>query len=1554
MSNPLIATPKDSTTAFSGVPLLESVNDTSKAVQQGDWLEAGLGAAGTALDALGMAMDPFGAIFSAGVGWLIEHVGPLSDALDELTGDADAIAAHAETWRNVAKAVTDASTDLNNLVQNDTTQWLGDAADTYRSRTTDTANLILAAATAADGTAGGVEMAGTVVGAVRTLVRDIIAELVGHLISWALQVLFTLGIGMLWVVPQVVRAVASTAMKIATITQKLVRSIAKLVPMLKKLGNSFGDAAKNLKKLKRDNPKGGGTSPSSDKGGPNSKGPGNKGPGNNGAGDKGPNNNGGDHGPNPPGTTPNSDKSPPPPKNNAPTPPPKDGTPPPADKTPPPPNNTPPPQKAPPTNNGGGKTTPSNNKPEPPRDRSVPGDDRNCKSDPVDVASGEVLFTEVDLELRGALPLIVERTHVSSYRAGRLLGASWSSTLDQRLEFDDTDACYFSPDGMILVYPLPGRGGQSLPVEGPRSPLTHKADDTYEITDPASNRTLHFGRVRDTTARLEAITDGNDRRIDIEYDDSGAPVLMRHVNGNVVHLRTEHGRLAEIRLAGILGALDVAVMTYHYDERGRLTEVVNSSGLPMRFDYDAEGRMTGWQDRNGVWYRYIYDAEGRCVRTVGADGFFDGTFEYDRENRVTRYTDSLGHTTAIHLNEANQTVREVDPLGNATAFEWDRYDRLLASTDPLGRTTRYEYDDYGNQSAITYPDGSKQLMVHDGVNRPVTIVDPDGAVWHREYDDRGNLLASVDPTGARTEFDYDAAGTLTVRIDPLGNTTTYHNDPAGRPVLVTDPTGATTQYTYDDFGRATSITDPLGGVLRLQWTVEGRVARVIHPDGAVEQWKYDAEGNIRERVDALGQVSRMEVAAFDLMVGRTRPDGTRQAYGYDTQLRPTSTTNEQGLNWRYEYDPAGNLVREHDFNGRTLSYTHNPAGEVVEQTDGAGQTVRLVHDALGRVVRKQHGDAVTTFDYDQVGRLVHARNADAELIRTYDPLGRVLTETVNGRTVSSVYDAAGRRVRRRTPSGAESVWEYDAAGRPVVLRAAGHRMHFKYDLAGQEIERQIGAQVRLASAWDANHQLSSRTLVAGSHVAQRRAYTYRPDGFLVAEEDQLAGPRRFDVDRLGRVSAVHGNGWSEQYTYDPAGNIVHATWPAPPQVDSAGPRHYAGTLLQQAGNVRYDHDSQGRVVRRQRTLPSGQTETWLYTWGPEDRLLGVVTPDGQRWRYRYDPLGRRIAKQLLGPDGVSVLQQIDFAWDDNLLVEQVVNGGRATVWDWEPDGHRAVAQTERVAVAQQWVDEQFYAVVTDLVGTPAELVDAEGTVAWHARSSLWGAPVHVRAGVAGTPLRFPGQYFDPETRLHYNLNRYYDPDTGRYLSMDPLGLEAGTRPQSYVTNPTAWIDPLGLMESTCGKRKRDEDPPDGGRQLRKPRKDPDDGKRRSGRNKPDGQGQDHDPNKAGSSKKNGPDEPWDGRSRPPWDDGKKDEVLDKMEKDGNGNFKCPKCKQFNPPGNIQIDHKMNYRDYIDLNAGGAAAPTNAEARAASNDIRNLQGLCSSCNASKGGPKGTRA
>ncbi|MFK4186510.1 putative adhesin, partial [Streptomyces sparsogenes] len=598
----------------------------------------------------------------------------------------------------------------------------------------------------------------------------------------------------------------------------------------------------------------------------------------------------------------------------------------------------------------------------------------------------------------------------------------------------------------------------------------------------------------------------------------------------------------------------------------------------------------------------------------------------------------------------------------------------------------------------------------------------------------------------------------------------------------------------------TAITDPLGATTRMEWTTEGKLTRRTAPDGTEQTWTYDGEGNVIAHRDASGGLTTYAYTHFDLLAAQTGPDGARYEFSYDTRLRLTQVTNPQGLTWTYTYDPTGRTLSETDFDGRTLTYAYDPTGRLVSRTNPLGQTVSLERDVCGRVVRKDAGGRITTFSYDPAGRLTEAVGPEVSAAFGRDRMGRVTTEMVDGRVLTHAYDALGRAVRRTTPSGAKSTFAYDAAGRRTTLTTCGQTLDFAYDARGRETARRFGDTTTLAQIWDPAGRLAEQTLTTGpaGDITQHRAYTYRPDGHLTGIDDHLRGHRAFDLDDAGRVTAVRAENWTETYAYDEAGNQTHATWPERhPGADTTGARAYTGTRITRAGRVRYEHDAAGRLTLRQKTRLSAKPDTWRYTWDAENHLTTVTTPDGTTWRYLYDPLGRRTAKQRLADDGETVAEQVHFTWHGNTLVEQTTTAPDLpdpVTLTWHHDGVRPVAQTERIteATSRREIDRRFFAIVTDLVGTPTELVDESGGIAWRTRTTLWGATTWERGSTAYTPLRFPGQYFDPESGLHYNHHRYYDPTTARYTTPDPLGLTPAPNPAAYVPNPHLWIDPLGL------------------------------------------------------------------------------------------------------------------------------------------------------------------
>ena len=241
--NPLVAAAGPSSPdPWAGVWIAEDIEMVARGVEDGSWIDLTLGGVSAALDTLAIVSDPVGVLLQYGVAWIIEHVKPLSEALDWLAGDPGQIAAHAQTWTNVAAALRDNATELASAVSAEVADWRGAAADAYRVWSKQQSDAIEALAKAAETMAIITTGAGVLVAGVRTLVRDAIATLVSRLIVYAAEETFSLGLATPLVVGQVTTLIASWAAKIAKWLRGLIASLRRLrlntdvlAPMIEKI-----------------------------------------------------------------------------------------------------------------------------------------------------------------------------------------------------------------------------------------------------------------------------------------------------------------------------------------------------------------------------------------------------------------------------------------------------------------------------------------------------------------------------------------------------------------------------------------------------------------------------------------------------------------------------------------------------------------------------------------------------------------------------------------------------------------------------------------------------------------------------------------------------------------------------------------------------------------------------------------------------------------------------------------------------------------------------------------------------------------------------------------------------------------------------------------------------------------------------------------------------------------------------------------------------------------------------------------------------------------------
>ncbi|EPO2350303.1 RHS repeat-associated core domain-containing protein, partial [Escherichia coli] len=261
-------------------------------------------------------------------------------------------------------------------------------------------------------------------------------------------------------------------------------------------------------------------------------------------------------------------------------------------------------------------------------------------------------------------------------------------------------------------------------------------------------------------------------------------------------------------------------------------------------------------------------------------------------------------------------------------------------------------------------------------------------------------------------------------------------------------------------------------------------------------------------------------------------------------------------------------------------------------------------------------------------------------------------------------------------------------------------------------------------------------------------------------------------------------GYLASWQYDAAGNLLGRR---------AGERATAensvvpfNRLMSYRG-VHYRYDEFGRAVEKE-----GRSGTQSYRYDAEHRMVEVTTARGT-YRYVYDALGRRTEKQHISPDG-KPYNRTKFLWDGMRLAQESRPEGTDSLYIYrDPGSYEPLARVDKAGKEGPNRILYFH---TDVNGAPEEMTDSDGKIVWETGYQVWGNTIQEKDhGRVEQNLRYQGQYLDRETGLHYNLHRYYDPDVGRFMVTDPIGLAGGLNLYQYSPNPISWIDPLGL--SAC-------------------------------------------------------------------------------------------------------------------------------------------------------------
>jgi RHS repeat-associated protein len=745
---------------------------------------------------------------------------------------------------------------------------------------------------------------------------------------------------------------------------------------------------------------------------------------------------------------------------------------------------------------------------------------------------------------------------------------------------------------------------------------------------------------------------------------------------------------------------------------------------------------------------------GGAYRMKDASG---DTEQFGTDGKLARVTDSNGNTIALTYGGDGvlQTVKSLT-TGETIAFTSNASGRITKAADSDGRTVTYSYDSTGTH--LLSASGASSVTTYAYATPTGTLQD--------------NALTSVTtPNGAVTSFAYDLEGRLATQSDSGGTAVQTYSYTNPGEVAVTDALGKTTTLLYGASGDVAEVKDALGNVTQLTSDASGNLTGIQTAQGELYRYAYDAAGNL---------------------TSSTSPTGATVSASYDpTTQNLTTFTDQLGSQIHYTYDGAGNVTDVTYQDGSGNTYQYDTKGLLTSSTDADGNIIAYSYDSAGDLTRKAFADGTAdTYAYDSHGNLTAATAQDGGTTHyAYDSADRLISVTdANGRVESYTYNSAGQEATRTEPDGSVTQYSYDSDGRLTELRdGAGNLLDkYTYNGAGQLVRTDTGNGASTTYTYDAAGNVTEiLNKNADGSVGSRFDYTYDEDGLVTAEATP-DGDWSYSYDATGQLThAVFASTNSAiqsqdiRYTYDAAGNRISES------INGVTTDYTSNSLNQyiSAGATTYAYDSDGGVVSA--TTTSG---TIHYSYDQNGQLISEAGPHGN-YHYSYDALGNLTSVTQNGDTTEYVndplalnssggaLSSIGQAYDSN--------GGLESTYEYGLGLAAAVGQNNQLSYYQ-----------SDASGNITGLTGASGDLVTSYTYDPFGQ-ILASTGTTENPFKFSGSYgvISNADGLVQTKARVYNPATGSFTSMDPLGALAGPNAYTYsANNPISFGDPSGLLK----------------------------------------------------------------------------------------------------------------------------------------------------------------
>ena len=1076
-------------------------------------------------------------------------------------------------------------------------------------------------------------------------------------------------------------------------------------------------------------------------------------------------------------------------------------------------------------------------------------------ADPINTFTGDFYMdAEPDLFLGGPMPLFFQRSYNSGFdREGFVsqeMGRNWTHNFDMYLYAFGNEISIVHKRGKVIRFQQNGADWEL--VSPPSQPYQLKeAGGMYTLMDPTDQRRYFFNTdgnltsVQDRNGNAHTLTVTNESLAQVS-DGLGRTLSFTYSGLNNMASLSDGTRTIQflnywLNLESVQDARGLTtVYNYPYfDGRlGSVTRPLGNTPLSRTFtgdratlETDAYGNQTAIQ-YNGLEAvitdplqdvrRHVYSANGVLLSSV----------------------DPLTRTTSLGYNSNEQRSSITDRSGGVTSWTVHPASGRVASlTNAEGETTVYTYTaqqqhgfTFYDLTEILYADGTVQTFTRDASGKPLTITTPDNQVWTYTYNARGQVLTTTNPSGGVTTFAYDAAANLAsikshfnelteysydtfsrvVQVDYPGGTRramTYDNN--NNLLTVTDEKTNTWTYTYDNNNNLATASDPLGKTLTNTYDNMDRLTRVVDRESRPTDFSYDGRGRVASVTNGTSEVMSYTYDVNDRLVAITNNAGYVTTMGHDAEGNAISVRDALNNEWTYENDLLGRPLKQTGPLGGESWLGYDSLGRLTTMRNELGETVAREYDAAGRVssVTMDNG-AQVAYNRNGLGAIDGMTDPNGGTwMRGYDPAGRLNSETDPLlRAVSYTYDARSRLSTMVSGLGTLTLNYDDGGYLSSRVYSDGKTINYSYDNNGRLIsasgltlgydgERNITQCNGLIMTYDAANRLKTIQYAPGKTVT----YNYNSRGLVFQVIDWVSGTTELGYDIAGNlISITRPNLLGTHLGYDGAGELASRM-----VVDMAVVGEPTVSSIQLTRNLA------GRVTSAMRDLPSSGipgNEEVLFAADAAHQVVGAG--------FAYDSSGRRLSDSARS-----------YTWDLASMLQSYTGSGGTTTSLYDAYGlriQRSRGSTVRGYTVNYAFDLPSVCTITDGtsplthyiylpngfllhsiedtggarrfyhyddMGNTIYLSDDSGTITDIYSMTPFGRMIE-QTGTTENPFIYGGMTgaMHEGSGLYYMRARYYDADSARFLSRDPvkgIGPRSLNPYQFALNNPKRYADPGG-------------------------------------------------------------------------------------------------------------------------------------------------------------------